>query len=70
MTQSTRREFLSTAVAVPALGPILLGMQDKTGTKPPIIGTGEFKYEALHNWGELPPNINTDPAAVKCRCIP
>ena len=57
MKQRTRREFLSTAVAMPALGPILLGVQDKAGTKPPVIGTGEFKYEALHNWGELPPNI-------------
>ena len=41
MKQSTRREFLSTAVALPALGPILLGVQDKAGTKPPIIGTGD-----------------------------
>ena len=57
MKQSTRREFLSTAVAMPALGPILLGVQDKAGTKAPVIGTGEYKYEALHNWGELPPQI-------------
>jgi len=55
--KTTRREFLSAAVAVPALGPTLLGMQDKAGSKAPVIGEGEFKYEALHDWGELPPHI-------------
>ena len=55
--QTTRREFLSAAAAVPALGPLLLGMQDKAGTRAPIVGEGEFKYEALHNWGDLPAHI-------------
>ena len=32
-------------------------MQDKAGTKPPVIGTGAYTYEAIHDWGELPPNI-------------
>jgi hypothetical protein len=54
---TTRREFLASAAAVPAIAPVLLGLQDKAGTKAPVIGDGEFTYEAIHNWGELPPNI-------------
>jgi hypothetical protein len=53
----TRRQFLATAAAVPAIGPTLLGIQDKAGTRAPVIGDGEFKYEAIHDWGELPPSI-------------
>ena len=34
---TTRREFLAAAAA-----PILLGVQDKAGTKPPVIGTGVY----------------------------
>ena len=54
---TTRREFLQTTVATPVLGPILLNMQDKAGTKAPVIGEGAYKYEAIHDWGTLPPNI-------------
>lgn len=35
----------------------LLGTTDKAGTKCPIFGSGEFKYEACHDWGELPASI-------------
>ncbi|MGH9373203.1 MAG: hypothetical protein ACRD15_16905 [Vicinamibacterales bacterium] len=52
-----RREFLATAVAAPVVSPVLLNMQDKAGTKAPVIGDGTFTYEAIHDWGVLPPNI-------------
>ena len=52
----TRREFIA-AAAVPALSPILLNMQDKSGTRAPVLGAGAFTYEAIHDWGELPANI-------------
>lgn len=55
--KTTRREFLASAAAVPAIGPLLLGVQDKAGSKAPILGDGAFKYEALHDWGELPSHI-------------
>lgn len=55
--KATRREFLAAAVAAPAAGPILLGMQDKAGLKAPILGDGDFRYEAIHDWGELPSRI-------------
>jgi len=51
--QSTRREFLTAA----AVGPILLGMQNKSGSKAPVLGEGAYKYEAIHDWGELPARL-------------
>lgn len=55
--KTTRREFLASAVAAPALSPVLLGMQDKAGSKLPVLGDGAFRYEAIHDWGVLPPHI-------------
>lgn len=49
---TTRREFLAAAAA-----PVLLGTQNKSGSRAPVIGEGAFKYEAIHDWGELPPHI-------------
>src|SRR5262245_13080888 len=48
----TRREFLATTAA-----PILLGVQDKAGTKRPVLGSGPYTYEAIHDWGRLPASI-------------
>jgi hypothetical protein len=47
---------MAATVAAP-LSPILLGIQDKSGSKRPVLGSGAFKYEAYHDWGELPPSI-------------
>jgi len=54
--RTTRRDFLVTAAAA-AAAPTLLGMTDKSGGKPPILGEGDHRYEAIHDWGELPRNI-------------
>lgn len=43
--------------AAPAVGPIILGAQDKSGSRAPVLGQGAFTYEAIHDWGELPPSI-------------
>ncbi len=32
-------------------------MQDKAGTKAPVMGAGAYTYEAIHDWGVLPPQI-------------
>jgi hypothetical protein len=53
----SRRAFLgSTAVALasPAFG---VQTQDKSGLKNPILGEGEHRYECVHDWGTLPPDI-------------
>ncbi|HEV3485626.1 MAG TPA: hypothetical protein VG106_09480, partial [Vicinamibacterales bacterium] len=55
--KTTRREFLSAAAATPIVSPILLGMQDKSGSRRPILGEGAHTYEAIHDWGELPPAV-------------
>ena len=49
----SRREFMGMMAA----SPILLGMQDKAGTKAPVLGAGEHRFEAIHDWGTLPPQI-------------
>ncbi|MGH8639307.1 MAG: hypothetical protein ACREUZ_19400, partial [Burkholderiales bacterium] len=53
----TRRDFLATTMAAPVISPVLLGVQDKAGTKTPVVGEGAHTYEAIHDWGQLPPNI-------------
>lgn len=54
-----RRSFLRSAAASAALlssGPLILGAEDKAGSKTPVIGSGEHRYECHHNWGQLPPD--------------
>ena len=54
----TRREFIVTAAAAaPLLSPTLLGMQDKAGSSAPVLGSGPYTYEAIHDWGTLPASI-------------
>lgn len=53
----TRRDFLATTMAAPVISPVLLGVQDKAGTKTPVVGEGAHTYEAIHDWGQLPPHI-------------
>jgi hypothetical protein len=55
MEDLTRRSFLAAGAA--AVGPYILGAQDKAGAKNPIVGEGELKYECIHDWGQLPSNI-------------
>jgi hypothetical protein len=56
-----RRDFLKQTAAAGAAaltaGPLFLRADDKAGTSTPVIGTGEYRYECLHNWGELPASI-------------
>jgi hypothetical protein len=56
-----RREFLRRAAAAgaaAAAGPILLGAEDKSGSRNPVVGTGEYRYECFHDWGRLPPHLH------------
>jgi hypothetical protein len=53
MKGSTRRSFPGTAAAAPAI----LGAADKSGTRNPIVGEGAWKFEAIHDWGELPAGL-------------
>lgn len=53
MRSTTRRGF----VASLSVAPLILGAEDKSGSKKPVLGEGEWQYEATHDWGELPANI-------------
>jgi hypothetical protein len=58
-----RRDFLKQTAAagaatwVSGVAPRVLHASDKAGTKNPVIGKGEHRYECLHDWGQLPPHI-------------
>lgn len=52
----SRRVFLA-QVGTGFVAPLLLGMSDKSGSKKPIIGSGDHTYEVTHDWGELPADI-------------
>lgn len=51
--KQTRREFLAAAAGTP----VLIAMTNKSGSNMPIVGEGAYKYEAIHDWGELPAHI-------------
>lgn len=50
--QITRRRLVTGLSA-----PLILGAQDKSGAKPPVLGQGDQKYEWIDNWGQLPSHI-------------
>src|SRR5262249_45121154 len=57
-----RRDFLKRTAAVASVlasgaTPTILRATDKAGAKNPILGTGEHKYECLHDWGKLPASV-------------
>ena len=57
---ASRRAFLKStaaAVATSAVAPTILGATDKSSSAPPILGQDAHRYEAHHNWGELPDHI-------------
>jgi len=55
--RTTRRGFVASLTAPIITAPVILSASDKSGSKKPILGEGAYKYEATHDWGELPANI-------------
>lgn len=56
-----RRAFLKQTAALAAastLGPIILGAEDKAGSKTTVIGAGPYKYEFNQEWCTLPSHIS------------
>lgn len=52
--RTTRRKFLKQAAVASLVAPItapFVHAQDKAGLKNVVIGTGEYKYECIHDWG-------------------
>ena len=56
-----RRDFLKAAglaVSSTFFAPAIAGAQDKAGSRPPIVGEGEHRFECHHGWGEVPDHIH------------
>lgn len=53
---ATRRDFLKATGAV-ALAAPFVHASDKSGSKPAIVGEGDYRYECHHGWGQLPDSI-------------
>ncbi|MFG0259764.1 MAG: hypothetical protein ACF8LK_05355, partial [Phycisphaerales bacterium JB041] len=67
-TEPNRRQFLASAGvgAVAALGagaglgagmPAFVRTSDKSGLDPVVLGEGDYQYECVHDWGQLPGHI-------------
>lgn len=58
----SRRDFVTAGAAVTAAfaAPAILGAQSKSGSRLPVIGTGEYMWEVEHDWG-----LATLPASIK-----
>lgn len=54
MKTTSRRRFL---FAAGGSAPLILGAQNKSGSRKPVLGAGEHTYEVTHDWGELPASI-------------
>lgn len=56
---SSRRTFLKTAAAgaVATAAAPAVHAADKSGKRLPTVGSGAYKYEATHDWGEVPDHI-------------
>lgn len=53
---SSRREFVA-KIGTGMAAPLLLNTTAKSGTSKPVLGSGDHTYEATHDWGQLPANI-------------
>ncbi len=68
-----RRTFLKKTAAVAgasalaaSTGPAFLNAEDKSGRKNTIIGKGEFTYEWIDQWGQLPDDIRWETTHGVC----
>src|SRR5438105_4351532 len=64
-----RRTFLkqaATAAVTAGAAPIILNATDKADSKNPVLGFGDYKYECLHNWGQLPNSLSWETTHGVC----
>ena len=57
---TTRRTFIKTAggaVVNTTFALAILGTENQSGSRKPILGTGQYRYEANHQWVQLPRHI-------------
>ncbi len=59
-SQPSRRDFLKmagTSILATGIGPTFLRASDKSGSRPVVIGEGNWKFECHHDWGQVPDHI-------------
>jgi hypothetical protein len=67
-----RRDFLKRTAAAGAsvlasgVAPAVVRAGDKGGTKNPVIGKGDYRYECVHGWGKLPRHIHWETTHGVC----
>ncbi len=67
-----RRDFLKQTAAAGAAAwasgaaPAFPGASNKSGSKNPIIGQGEHRYECIHDWGRLPDHLRWETTHGVC----
>ncbi|MSR31534.1 MAG: hypothetical protein EXR99_08525 [Gemmataceae bacterium] len=49
-----RRTFIKTTAASIAGAPMILGAEDKAGSKPLVVGEKEHQFQVYHDWAHLP----------------
>jgi hypothetical protein len=52
MNSQSRRKILTGLAA-----PLIVGAANKSGSRKPVLGSGDHTYEVTHDWGELPAGI-------------
>jgi hypothetical protein len=53
----TRRKFIKAGIGTGLAAPLILHAENKAGTKSPVVGEGEWKFEWVGDWGQLPSHI-------------
>jgi len=67
-----RREFLKqtgglgAGILASSLGAPIVHAEDKSGTKEPVLGQGEHRYECEHGWGQLPDHLHWETTHGVC----
>lgn len=56
-TERSSRRSLLRVFGTGLAGPLILGAMNKSGSRKPVLGTGDHTYEVTHDWGELPADI-------------
>jgi hypothetical protein len=70
MEDSPSRRRVIKTIGTGMAAPLIFGASNKSGSKKPVLGEGEHTYEATHDWGELPAEIqygNTHGVCVDSR---
>ena len=70
----TRRQVFAsfaaavTTISVDTVGPVRHAGAAGEASSPVILGKGNYRYQVVDNWGELPPGYTYGDTAAVCVC--